>query len=501
MSETGHATRSHGDGERLSFATKLSRGRRACVLRLLVAAAILHVTLASLVFAVGRASVFPNVVDRNGVIAPLDPDSRAYQSESVKLAGKLKGAGFDAWAAGRADAHARLISLLLPLFGPNVLSAEPLNLAAYLFILFFVFKLGEEIGGGSRAGFVAACAVAVWPSFLLHTTQFLKDPFYIAAALALTFVVSTWLTRTYRLRAALVGGAAGGAAIGAITVVRGNAGTVVVVIVTLGIALLALRLLRGGRRLVWNLSSALLVLAFATVFLAHGFAKFRSTNPAQASQTGVAADGARGFEPQGDALQREAQGGALEQATPEPVGPRSDDLLSRLKASADSDAARVGHLRREFAHAYSDAGSTIDGDVEFGDTYDIIRYLPRAAVVGLFSPFPGMWFAGGRSVGAAGRLLGGGETLVMYFVELLALACLWRSRRRLPVWLLVLIAALGTTSLGLVVANAGALYRMRYVFWVLLIILGAAGLEGLLEKLKTREGRGEVAYEYSTEDA
>lgn len=489
-SETGQPARSHSDGWWPGLAKKLSPDSRAGVLRLLVAATLLHVALASLLFAVGRASVFPDAVDRNGIIVPLDHDSLDYQAEAVKLADQLKSAGLRAWATERADAHVRLISLLLPLFGANILSAEPLNLAAYLFILCFVFKLGAEIGS-HRAGLFAACAVAVWPSFLLHTVQFLKDPPYIAAALALLFVASTWLTRTYSPRAALVGGAAGGAIIGAITVVRGNGGTVVILTVTLGLILLAFRLRREGRRLVWNASSALLVCAFALAFLAHGFGRFHTIHPVQAAQVNNVADGARGSESQVAPLQLETQSGGLRQATPEPAGRRSGDLLSRLKARADLDAARVGHLRREFAQEYPDAGSTIDGGVEFGDSLDLIKYLPRAALIGLFSPFPNMWFAGGRRVGAAGRLLGGCETLLMYFVELLALVCIWRSRRSLPVWLLVLVAASGATSLGLVVANAGALYRMRYVFWLLLIILGAAGLEGSLEKSKTHRNRSE----------
>ncbi len=467
MSEMNQSLQSAGGEGRLRFAKKFIPLSRRGVLHLLITAAVLHVGLALLLLAVGRAATFPNIVDQDAIVMP---DSRDYRIEAVKLADTLKGAGFRAWAMARADAHTRLISLLFALFGPGVLIVEPVNLAAYLVILSFVFKLGEEICN-QRAGLFAACVVAVWPSFLLHTTQLLKDPFYIAAALALTFVVSTWLTRMYHRRAALVSAAAGGALIGALVLIRRGSGTVVLVVVTLGIILLTLRLLREGwRQLGWNLFSALLVLVFMVTFLNYGVAEFRSLSPAPSvAQVSGMPDSRQGSE---------TQSGALPEARPELTGTQSGTLMSRLKARADLNAARIGRLRRGFTHGYPDAGSTIDGGVEFNNIYDLIHYLPRAAVVGFFSPFPGMWLDGGKSVGATGRLVSGFETLVMYFIELLSLIGLWQSRRCLSVWLLFLIATFGVLSLSLVVANIGSLYRMRYVFWILLIILGAKGLGG-----------------------
>ncbi len=470
MSEMNQSLQSTDRDGRLRFAKKfIPLGRRG-VLHLLIAAAVLHVGLALLLFAVGRAAIFPNIVDRDAIVMPLDRDSHDYRIEAVELADTLKDEGFRAWALVRADVHTKLISLLFALFGPGVLIVEPFNLAAYLVILSFVFKLGEEICN-QRVGLLAACIVAVWPSFLLHTTQLLKDPFYIAATLALTFVASTWLTRMYHWRAALVSAAAGGALIGALVLIRKGSGTIVLVVVTLGIILLTLRLLReGGRQLGWNLFSALLVFVFMATFLNHGVAEFRSLSPAPSvAQVNGTPDSRQSSE---------TQSGALPEALPEPANPQSSTLMSRLKARADVNAARIGRLRRGFTHGYPDAGSTIDGGVEFNNIYDLIHYFPRAAAVGFFSPFPEMWLGGGKSVGATGRLISGFETLVMYFIELLSLIGLWQSRRRLPVWLLFLIATFGVISIGLVVANIGSLYRMRYVFWILLIILGVNGLDG-----------------------
>jgi hypothetical protein len=105
----------------------------------------------------------------------------------------------------------------------------------------------------------------------------------------------------------------------------------------------------------------------------------------------------------------------------------------------------------------------------------VILYLPRAFEAGMWAPFPGMWVSAGRRVGSAGRLLSGAETLAMYLCELLALAGILRAPRCLPAWLLLSVAALGVTALGLVLSNVGALYRVRYPFLMLFIILGVKG--------------------------
>ena len=116
--------------------------------------------------------------------------------------------------------------------------------------------------------------------------------------------------------------------------------------------------------------------------------------------------------------------------------------------------------------------------MRFAGIGDMLRFLPRAAVIGFFAPFPNMWMQAG-SFGFAGRLLSGLETLAMYFLYLAVGFCLWRERRNTRMWLLFLVAAVGLIALGLVVVNAGALYRIRYVFWIMLIVIAVEGLSHL----------------------
>ena len=135
---------------------------------------------------------------------------------------------------------------------------------------------------------------------------------------------------------------------------------------------------------------------------------------------------------------------------------------------------QLGQRRAAFGR-YSAGESNIDSHVQLKTSDDVVRFLPRATVIGFLAPFPRMWFQPGN-YGSAGRLLSGAETLVMYGFYLAAAVCVWRNRRRFEVWLLFLVATIGTIALGLVVVNAGALYRLRYVFWILFVLLAAKTL-------------------------
>jgi hypothetical protein len=143
--------------------------------------------------------------------------------------------------------------------------------------------------------------------------------------------------------------------------------------------------------------------------------------------------------------------------------------------------------RRAGFRSYTSQASNIDRDVQLQSFGDIVRYIPRALVIGFFAPFPKMWVESG-SYGRTGRLLSGAETLVMYFLYVAVAFCLWRDRRNLKMWFVFLIAAVGLLALGLVVVNAGALFRIRYVFWMMLIILSSRGLEQIRKRTSQEEG-------------
>lgn len=441
--------------------------------RLLAAAALLHVTLAAGLFCAGRAQIAPRYLDRDGIVVA--SDSYGYRDGAVRLAEILKEDGFATWAAQPEPAHVKLISVqfvfLSPLFGHGVLSAEPFNLCCYVLIIGFVYMLGREVGG-RRVGLTAAAVVGLWPSFLLHTMQLLKDPLFIAAGLALILIVTTWLTRIYGWLGAIATGALAAAITALLLLIRVKFGAFILAIVFFGFVLLVVRQLIERRWLRRNLACSVLILCAGLL------APFYVTVSRQTFKQ-YPSDG--GGQPKSVAGAGRQLRGVLSYANSASFRPKLPPTYAgRLYEATETAAIELGSARYKFNVSYPESASAIDRNVEYTNLRGLIRHLPRALAVGFWSPFPDMWLGAGKLVGSAGRILSGAETLIIYLCEMLVLVGLWRAPRSLPAWLLLSITTLGVTVLGLAVSNVGALYRFRYMFWMLLIILGVKSLLGIL---------------------
>jgi hypothetical protein len=436
----------------------------------LSAAALLHIAATVSVFAAGRYALLPGFFDPDGIASSFASDSRLYMTEARLLVEDLAAGRLGAWVAAPYPLHAKLYSLCFAAlgwcFGFTVLSAEPLNLACYLAILILVYRLATDTFD-ARAGLLAAVVVALWPSLLLHTTQLLKDPLFIVALLALVAACTRLLSRELSLIEGVWSGAVGGVAVAAIRLVRSEMWLVALAFVLITLSLVVVRRVRekllpsGGA-----VGVALLVaLALCVPLVVRPY-----------------------FTPSPDSAAGKAIG----------VQPTTPECERRLVAArayyVDGTAFMLlrSHVVRSrvMATCVTAAGSNVDEDVKLKSVGDFICYLPRAAVVGFLAPLPPMWIASGAQVGAAGRALGGAEMLLTYLIELAALAGLRARRERLSAWLLALSCAAAVTALGLVMPNVGTLYRLRYAFWMLLVVLAAGGASRFIS---ARRGRSEAA--------
>ncbi|HEX5708872.1 MAG TPA: glycosyltransferase family 39 protein, partial [Pyrinomonadaceae bacterium] len=233
---------------------------------LLLFAACLHLAAAVGAYWAGRTGAFPGTFEPDGV-ASFASDGFLYRRQVVELEAKLKDEDVAAWVRARAAAHVKLYSLSFalfsPLFGPTILSAEPLNLFYYLATLFLIYAVGRE-AYDRRAGLLASAAfAALCPTFLMHTTQLLKDPAFVVLALALMLVCLKLLGRDYDLRGGLLAGLAGGGAAAALWVVRSSMWWVVLAVVMLACVLSVARQARARVLLRGNLAGAALMLALA----------------------------------------------------------------------------------------------------------------------------------------------------------------------------------------------------------------------------------------------
>src|SRR6476660_8367020 len=233
--------------------------------RLLLAGAI-HITLTLAIFLVGHFQLLPAFVDEYGSVGAVSSflsDGAAYRNLASDLANQLQANGLSAWLAIKAPLHCRLYSLLFAtigrLLGHNILAAEPLNLIYYLGILTCVYLLGREIFN-ARAALLAAIITAIWPSFLVHSTQFLRDSLSILCLLGLVFLLTLLLTRVLTWSNGIITGLVGSALLAFFWVLRGNMWNVVILAVGLGLVLLLWRTIHARRFLAGNTIAIVLVL-------------------------------------------------------------------------------------------------------------------------------------------------------------------------------------------------------------------------------------------------
>lgn len=420
--------------------------------RYVLVAAVIHIILAITIFLLAHFRVAPNTFDQNGVGLTFAIDSTTYQRVASDLVDEWRNNGFYAWLNAKAPLHSRLYSISFAIFGKlvghNILAAEPLNLFYYLSILSCVYFLGREVFN-ARTGFIAATIVALWPTFLFSSTQLLRDPLAIACLLALVLVLVFVLGRKIAWSIGIALGIAGAVLATLFWVARGNMWNIVLVAIAITIVMLSWRMVREKQFMTGNVVVMLFVIA--TVLLV----------PTRLESTSLP--------------------GTRPPATPLAIPAASQPALREPVWMA---ALRELSARRAGFRSYKARASDIDPDVQFSSVGGIVRFIPRAFVIGFFAPFPRMWVQAG-SFGLGVRVVSGLETLAMYFLYVAAGVCVWRERRNRKMWLLFLVATIGMVALGLVVVNAGALFRLRYVCWILMIVI-AADFRGFTERSGSR---------------
>jgi hypothetical protein len=396
----------------------------------LLPAAIFHLIFTLSVFSVGRYGWAPTHFNSDG-IGEFGRDSRLHKIAVDGLVNTLKQGQVPSWFNNPEQLHVKFYSLsVLPmgfLCGSTILAVEPVNLLYYLAILTMTFGLGKLVAG-ERAAWLAALIVALWPSLLLHTTQFLRDPLLLTAFLALITILVLLLRENFNWLWVMGATFAGAASIYVVLRTRPGLSLVITGVIVLSAFLLLTKTVCLRKLFALNF----LVLAVLIVVSAMTFRDAAS-------------------------LHKRTRPGA----------PRRSGFIWSSVA-----IARYNFI----ADGRNVSGSIIDADMFFNSATDVISYVPRALEIGYLAPFPSMWFQAGQNVGLLGRLLSGIEMMLTYLFEIFAGIFVWRNRKHFSPWLLVFTTAIGTLALGLVVVNVGTLYRMRYPFWVLLVIMAAGSL-------------------------
>jgi len=429
-------------------------GRPLSIRSLLIVASFLHVCVTTAVFVIGKYRLLPNQIDPVGLAT--NSDAASYQGDCIILGYVLRNGGIREWLIWPTQLHVRLYSLpVMMVFrfaGFSILALEPLNVIYYLAILYLLFKIGQLIFDRESA-LVAAGLVAVWPSFLFHTTQMFRDPLLILATMVVTYVVVRALSPPVGWRRALI------------LAVTAMSGMLITWIVRLAM---------------WYPLCAALAVAWTLMIL-------QSIRARRLRLAGVIVMGActvtAVLTPSLHGIFKSQQEITIES------NPGSSETWQKMPLIEQINKRRKGFQFsvNDEGNVVSSAGaSNIDTEIEFHSISDLIRYAPRALAIGMFSPFPNTWFTVGQRADRAGWALAAVETFCIYLIEFLAVVGLWSARRRLAVWFLLLFALMGIGSLAIVTSNLGALYRLRYPFLLMVFVIGAGGAVTVIRALQSR---------------
>lgn len=116
------------------------------------------------------------------------------------------------------------------------------------------------------------------------------------------------------------------------------------------------------------------------------------------------------------------------------------------------------------------AGSMIDIHKAPQSASEILAYSPRAFQIAAFAPFPNKWFESLSPI----KLVVAME-MVIYYIALPGILILLIFNRRPVILLTLLFVSIFLVINGLVIANVGTLYRLRYAYMSVLMALGVLG--------------------------
>jgi len=408
-----------------------------------------HLTLSATLFAIACSPYLAGMHNGHG-LWNFSMDSIGFDQWATHGARLLQEGGFSSWWHGDGTIlddgnhhliselvehypHVRLISLCYFLFTPHPIAFAPVNAFVWTATVFAVYALARTLMPNNRnMAALGTMLFTLMPTYLLQTTQLLKDPLYILGASLF-----------------LLGGA---------RLLNGRQVWSSVVIIVVGMQLCVL--LRDYMLPAFALLVVvIIVMAFVRIPTPRIFAALTAGVLLMLVSWQLLETGGDIHFP----------GVSVSQPLPD-VSQSLDRIIQSVQGT------------REAFYGFN-AGSVVDKDVVFKGWVDGLHYVPRALQVGLLSPFPSCWFQPDQSTLAGSRLLAGSEMMVLYvlMIGFVGFIFLRAIPLRLRLFLLVF-TFLFIILLGMAVPNMGAIYRMRYAYLLPIVLCGVYGWLAVLKR-------------------
>ncbi len=420
-----------------------------------------YATAAALLF---QKFLLPLIASAHHGQGLMEGDSAYFHSVAVDLAERIRLHGWSEWRVyptHAATGNVALLAGLYVLFGEDPSLMVPVNAAIHALTGTLLFLLGRMLWpgrAGTLAGMIAGMLYVVFPSALNWYGQIHKDGFALAGtALVLTawVIAETGLPMLKRALAVIAFALAG---LGLIAFVRPYnlllvlAGVLVILVFTLGSIWKNRKSLAFRRTLFLQLTIVLMV----------GVAAYMTPRTSADEQSYAGWSKSLEMVRGGETVRIEWKW----QPTWVPQAiERYVEVLARTRAGLIDEGLKI------------QAGSLYDADALPMSTPQVAAYAPRGLQIALFAPFPSRWF----EKLSATRLVAVGETAIWYLIAPGVLLALWLARTRAVLAVLAFSLAL-LTVYGFTLANVGTLYRIRYLYLFLLMLVGLGGGLRLFEK-------------------
>lgn len=389
--------------------------------------------------------VLPLMLEMHAGQGLLKGDAVVFHNLAINIALQIQAMG---WIDGffylvsQGPANIALLAALYTMLGPDPVWFIPINAAAHTTGALLVYRLGPLIAEGNvgkLGGLLSAICFLVFPSALLWYGQNHKDAFMIVGFF---LVLEAWIrVCDDRARESLRN---------------------VLQILLVGIV---------GLALMWSVRAytiAIVLCCYCCSFLITWLWSHWRVNVIRLTFIALAfmcvlavGVGTKVTE-------------LVEYATSQS---EQDDILkweksALLPANLDYILQKAAGLRHHFIQFSRElgAGSLIDADRDPANARDVLAYLPRALVIGLFSPFPSTW--GERT--SLPHLIVAMEACLWYLALLgSGLAVIrYRSFKMLSG---ICFCITFITIFSFIVPNIGTLYRLRFAPWFFFMLIGIIG--------------------------
>lgn len=396
-------------------------------------------------------------------------DSVGYHQQALVMAQKIREIGWSAWSLKPlSQAPVGIAAVIYAVFGSNPLYLLPFNALIHGASAVALCSILRTILGDWRAALLGTVPFVLFPAAGYWHSQLLKDGVFI---LGIYLFLAAWMLLYSaqrlpfrRLAAATALALAGGFCVWmvreyALVVMSAISAGLVTMLLVFGAGWLRNRTVDRGdllRRLALGIVAC----------LALKFAAGLGTTVMKETPVGAQSIAGQNVEQVKMVVAGEVHifchGWKKTGWVPE----RLEDLAYSLATT------RQGYLHP----AYVNAGSSLDWGVCIDSIPALLGYLPRALQIALFAPFPRQWMESGSTAGSgAMRKVAGVEMLIAYAAFAGVLLVMLTLRRRPELWAALFFVVTLLWLYGLVTPNVGALYRMRYGFFMVLVGLGVGG--------------------------